>query len=78
MELYCHQKRINLLEFNQYMNSDKISYIIHVEIESLIKKIDGCSNNPENSSTAKIGEHIPCGYSMSTILAFDIIQKEKV
>ena len=55
------------------MNSDKMSYI-----ESLIKKIDGCSNNPENSSTAKIGEHIPCGYSMSTILAFDIIQKEKV
>ena len=42
-------------------------------MESLIKKINGCANNPENSSTTKIGEHIPCGYSMSTIWAFDHI-----
>ena len=26
--------------------------------------------NPEKSSTTKIDEHIPCGYSMSTIWAF--------
>ena len=48
------------------MKSDKIPYIIHADIESLIKKIDGCDNNPENSSTINIGEHIPCKYSMST------------
>ena len=41
--------------------------IIYADIESLIKKMDGCANNPENSSATKIGEHIPCGYSMSTI-----------
>ena len=40
-------------------------------MESLIKKIDGCANNPENSSTTKIVEHIPCGYSISTILVFN-------
>ena len=28
----------NILEFNQYMKSDKISYIIYAAIESLIKK----------------------------------------
>ena len=56
-----------ILEFNQYMKSDKMPYIIYADIESLIKKIDGCANNPENSSTIKIGEHIPCRYSMSTI-----------
>ena len=48
----------NILEFNQYMKSDKMPYIIYADIESLIKKIDGCANNPENSSTTKIGEHI--------------------
>ena len=42
-------------------------YIIYADSESLTKKIDGCANNPENSSTTKIGEHIPCGYSMSII-----------
>ena len=44
-----------ILEFNQYMKSDKMPYIIYDDIESLIKKIDGCTNNPENSSTTKIG-----------------------
>ena len=52
----------NILEFNQYMESDKMPYIIYADIESLIKKIDGFANNPENSSATKIGEHIPCGY----------------
>ena len=38
------------------------------------KKIDGCANNPEKSSTTKIGKHVPCGYSVSTLLAFDTIE----
>ena len=36
-----------------------------------------CANNPEKSSTTKIGENIPSGYSMSTIWAFDHIQCTK-
>ena len=28
----------NILEFNQYMKSDKMSYIIYADTESLIKK----------------------------------------
>ena len=43
----------SLLEFNQYMKSDKMPYIIYVDMESLIKKIDGCANNSEKSSTSK-------------------------
>ena len=53
-----------ILQFNQFMESDKTPYFICVDIESLIKKIDVCANNPENPSTAKIGKHILCGYSM--------------
>ena len=34
----------NILEFNQYMKSNKMPYM-----ESLIKKIDGCANNPKSS-----------------------------
>ena len=65
-----------ILEFNQYMKSDKIPYIIYADIKSLIRKIDGCANNPENSSTKKIDEHIPCGYSMSKIWEFDHTEKK--
>ena len=31
---------IDMSEFNQYMKSDKMPYIIYVDIESLINKID--------------------------------------
>ena len=44
-----------------------MTYFIYADMEPLIKKIDGYSNNPKNSSTVKIGEHISSGYSMSTI-----------
>ena len=49
-------------------------YIINAGKESLVLKIDGCANNPEKSSGTKIGQHIPCRYSMSTILGFDHIK----
>ena len=46
------------------------------DIKSLIRKINGCANNPENSSTTKIGEHIPFGYPLSTICSFDHIENK--
>ena len=46
-------------------------YIIYADIESLIIKIGEFANNSKNSSTTKIGEHIPCRYSMSPIWTFD-------
>ena len=49
------------------MKSDKTPYIIYADLESLIKKIDVCENNPENSSATKIDERIPCGYSISKV-----------
>ena len=63
-----------ILEFKQHMKSNKMPYIIYADIESLILKIDGHAKNPEKSSTTKIGQHILCGYSMSTIWGFDHIE----
>ena len=68
--------KINILQFNQYMKSDKMLYIIYADIEQLIRKIDGCANNPEKSSTMKIGIHIPWGYSMSAIWGFDHLENK--
>ena len=65
-----------ILEFNQYMKSDKMSYIIYADIESLTKKIDECANNPQNSSATKIAKYNPCWYSMSTVWAFKIIENK--
>ena len=57
----------DILQFNQSMKPNKMLYIFYPDLESLIKKIVGWANNAEKSSTKKIGEHVSCGYSMSTI-----------
>ena len=56
-----------ILEFNQYQKSDKAPFISYTGLECIIEKIDGCKNNPENSSTTKVSQHIPSDLSMSTI-----------
>ena len=56
-----------ILEYYQYQKSDKVPFVIYADLECLIEKIDGSKNNPENSSTTKVGEHIPSGFSMSTM-----------
>ena len=45
-----------IIEFN-HQKCDKVSFIIHEDLECLIEKIDGCQNNPQNSS----------GFTISTI-----------
>ena len=40
------------------------------------KKDDGCKNNPKSSFIIKVGEHIPSGFSMSTISAFKSIENK--
>ena len=39
MELLCQGKKV-ILEFNQYMKSDKIPYIIYGDVKFLMKQID--------------------------------------
>ena len=41
---------------------------------SLIKRTDGYKNSFEKICIAKVGEHIPCGYSVFTIWMFDITE----
>ena len=69
-------KDTKILEFNQYQKSDKAPFIIYADLECLIEKIDGCKNNPENSSTTKVSKHIPSGFSMSTISSFRSIENK--
>ena len=65
-----------ILEFNQFQKSYKAPFIIYADLECLIEKIDGCKNNPENSSTKKVSEHIQSGFSMSTISSFRSIENK--
>ena len=63
-------------EFNQYQKSDKASFIIYAHLKCIIEKINRCKNNPENSSTTKISEHIPSGFSISAISSTKSIENK--
>ena len=65
-----------ILEFKQYQKFDKTPSIIYDFLEYLIKRKDECKNNSKMLSTKKVGGHIPCGYSISTIWTFDGIEKK--
>ena len=65
-----------ILEFIQYQKSDKVPFIIYADLECIIQEIDGCKNNPEHSPTKKVREHIPSGFSMSTISSFRSIENQ--
>ena len=60
------KKGKNILKYNHGETSMKILFIIYVNTESLLEKIDTCNNNPEKSSTTKINEHTASGYSLFT------------
>ena len=74
--VYVPSEDTKILEFNQYQKSDKAPFIIYADFECIIEKIDGCKNNIENSSAAKVSEHIPSGFSMPTISSFRSIENK--
>ena len=53
--------------FHSYRTENKLN--VHKKICE--KKIDTCYNNPDLSSTTKINQHIPSGYSIYTNCSFD-------
>ena len=42
-----------ILELNQHQKSDKALFVIYADLDFIIGKIDGCKNNPEESSKQK-------------------------
>ena len=48
----------------------KIPFIIYADLECIIEEIDGCKDNPKNSSTTKVSKIFPSVFSKSTISSF--------
>ena len=48
----------------------KVLFIVYVDLESLLKKIQYCQNNPKNCYTEKKVKHKPSGYAWCSICLF--------
>ena len=60
----------NLINYNKGEKSLKLSFIIYADLECLLEKVSTCYNNPNLSSTTKINQHVPSGYSIFTNCSF--------
>ena len=65
-----------IIESNQYKKYVEEPFITSTDPECLIEKTDGCKNNPENSYTTKVSEHIPSDFSMSIKSPFKSIENQ--
>ena len=54
----------------------KVPFIIYVDLESLLKKLNTYHNNTKKSSITKINKHTPSGYSFFTHCSFDTTKNE--
>ena len=59
-----------MLEFHLYQKYYKALFVIYADLECWIEKLDKYKNNPKNSCTTQIGEHISSGFSISAISSF--------
>ena len=61
----------NTIKYNHGEKSIKIPFTIYADLECLLEKISTCQNYPNKSSTTKINQHTPSGYSIFTNCSFD-------
>ena len=71
MLLYRDAKKGESLKYHPGAKSMKAPYITIADIESLLRKMDTCANDPSKSSTEKKNKHETCGYSLFTDCSFD-------
>ena len=68
--LWCFPKTL------QHQKFDKTWSTMYEDLEYFIKRIDVCKNSFKKPSATKVGEHIPRGYSMTTIWTYDGIENQ--
>ena len=59
------------VKYHHGVKSMRAPFIMYADLESLLKKMDTCINDPEKSSTTKINKHEICGYLLITHCSFD-------
>lgn len=52
----------NILKFEGYHKQMRVPYIIYADFECLNISVEGCANDPRESSTRQVSEQTPCGY----------------
>ena len=57
------KKEESVLKFKNYHKGERVPFMIYADTESLIKPIESCEPNPQNSYTKKYQKHEPISFS---------------
>ena len=66
-----------ILKYIPGEKSLKVPFIIYVDLECLLQKINTYKNNSKKSDTEKKAKHKPSGYSLATCCSFDKFKNER-
>ena len=61
----------SFIKYHPSVKSMRAPFVSYADLESLLKRMDMCINNPDKSSTKQINKHEMCGYSLITHCSFD-------
>ena len=77
---YCYVEMPNedskILKYNHGQKSMKVPFVTYADVESLLERIGTCYNYPKKSSTTKVNEHAPSGYSLFTHCSLDLTKNK--
>ena len=68
----------SVVKFKNYQNINRHPFIIHVDFECIVEKIEGCDGNPGKSYTNKIQKHKPISYTYSVVSFNESVRKSSV
>ena len=71
---YCYiemPEKDTFIKYHSGFKSMRNPDVIYADIESLLKKVDTCTNDPNKSSTTRKNKHEMCSYSLIRQCSFD-------
>ena len=57
----------NKMYFTNHHKQMKVPYVVYVDFECILRKVQGCEPSPEASFTVKTENHVPCGFSYTAV-----------
>ena len=64
-----------IVEYSNGQHQFKVPFIMYADFESILKPIQGASNNPNQSSTRGVNVHTPSGWCLHSKFAYGNVHK---
>ena len=64
----------SFVKFHDGQNQFKVPFVMYGDFEANLKSIEGPSPNPEKSYTKEINQHVPSGFCVNNVFAYEEVE----